>query len=180
MKTVVLLGISALMGCQSRSVQSCGTETAELDSKKETADNIDNICEECHIIQSSLGREIYTGRIDDYDDMVPVVVHYIKADSRDTIMVEINTRPLRIFEGRTNDEVFVFSLGGNGACGGLTKVDIKKKLYNYVELGLGVSDIRETQDGFLIDRFSNPSWSNDSVWREWTELWDYDMRMVRR
>ena len=175
-----LLGVAALTACQSRSVQSDGADGSGRDTIAEVVDTISFEYKDCHISQPSLGREIYVGTVGNSDDRLPVVVYSAKTDSRDTIMAEMNDRPLHLLEGKTENEVFILSIGGNGACGWLTKVDVKKKQCKYVELGLGVNDIKKTHEGFLIDRFSKPTWNEEGVWREWTELWDYDLNMVRR
>lgn len=179
MKMIMLLCVSALMACQSKGGQNDDKVPPRLDTYEEVADTIDYDYAACHISQLSLDREIYIGTVGSNDDEVPVVIHSIKNDNRDTIMAEINARPISLLEGRTRNEVLIFSIGGNGACGWLTKVDIEKKRCMHVELGLGVSDIKKTKGGFFISRFSKPSWNEDGVYREWTELWDYEMKMIR-
>lgn len=179
-RTIIMLCILAMVSCQSGKVQN---ESKEVNSghyvSEQPVDTISFDYEACHLSQPSLEREIYIGTANSFDEEVPVVIRNVKTNSRDTIMAMINTRPECLLEGRTKNDVFIFSIGGNGACGWLTKVDLRKRQYRYEELGLGVSDIKKTKNGFLIDRFSRETWNSDNVYREWTELWNYDMKKVR-
>lgn len=169
-----------MMSCQSRKGQN---ESKEVNvghyAPEQMADTITFDYKACHLSQPSLNREIYISTVSDFDEEVPVVIRDVKTNCRDTIMAMINIRPECLLEGRTKDEVFIFSIGGNGACGWLTKIDLKKRRYRYEVIGLGVSDIKKTENGFLIYRFSRETWNSDNVYREWTELWSYDMKKVK-
>lgn len=175
MKVSAMLCFFAFVACQHKGGQSDGTDGAGIDSLETTGEAKSLLSEDCSISQPALDREIYICIDGSHDDRVSVVVHSVKTDRRDSIMTEIKARPMRLLEGRMADEVFIFSIDGNGAYGWLTKVDIKKRLCKSVELGMGASDIRRTQDGFVVERFSEPSWNEDHVYREWTEVWDFNM-----
>lgn len=178
MKVGMLVCISALVACQPKGGQSNEVETLGRDTLAEPVDTVIFDFEACYISQPSEGREIYIGTVT-YGEDAPVVVHNFKTGRRDTIMADINTYPHHLFEGRTKDEVFVFSVAGSGSCGWLTRVDIKEKKTKYVDLGLGIGDVKKTRKGFEVDCFAKPEWVEDTVGHHWKEIFDYDLKMIK-
>lgn len=92
----------------------------------------------------------------------------------------VNDQLHNVFPGRTEDEIYVFSIGGSGRFCCLVRLQLteERKTEKHILVTGGAYKAKRTNRGFLVSYFMTEFESNDGKAESWDEEYDFDGNLI--